>query len=76
MATDRWGIQIGLYQGDPILKEGEQFASEEEAQKRCDELNSGPPVLRPSAIPCDLHALADEQLDDGDFEANPSPEPK
>jgi hypothetical protein len=62
-----WGIQIGLLQGDPVLQPNERFASQEEAQKRCDDLNSGPPSLRPSAIPIDLNALADEQLDDGDF---------
>lgn len=59
-----WGIQVGLLNGDPVLlSPSEIFASEEHAQTRCDELNSGPPSLRPSAIPIDLNALADEQLD-------------
>lgn len=35
----------------------------DEAEKRCDELNSGPPVLRPSAIPINLTSLAEEYRD-------------
>lgn len=64
-----WGVQIGLVNGDPVLlhdASGQvtRFASQKAAEMRCAELNVGPPSLRPSAIPCDLNALADEQLDD------------
>lgn len=79
MATERWGVQIGLSQGYPVLLDDGaghicSFSSQEAADKVCADRNAAHGLMRSTCTPVDLNALDNERLDDGDFASTSSAE--